>query len=133
MNGFEIHIKDMDTIFERIQAAGERSEGIINDVLHEYGGGKIEEKIMPLIPASGRKWKGKKKEARSAQPFRQEKGNLSVTVKTKYGYHYLYFPDDGSNTIKHRGNQRFMYRGAEQALPEILEQCTAKLTEEIGG
>lgn len=128
-----IGIQETDRLIEHIKKAGQRSEGIINDILRNYAGQEMIEKITPLLPTSGRKWKGKKKAAKTAQPFRQEFGNLSVTVKTKTAYHYLYFPNDGSNTIKHYGNQQFMYRGTEKAVPDIIERCTAKIVEEIGG
>ena len=102
-------------------------ENKINEVLWNEGGVMIEEAIMQLLPFSGRNWKGKKPAAKSSKPFVQGKGNLSVTVKTKKDYGYLYFPDDGSNTRKHAGNQQFMLGGAENEQEEIIQRCIAKL------
>ena len=132
-NEWTISIAGAEELIENVKQAGDKAESIINNVLHTYAGPEMIEKITPLLPTSGRKWKGKKKAAKIAQPFRQEFGNLSVTVKTKTAYHYLYFPNDGSNTIKHYGNQQFMYKGTEKAVPDIIERCTAKIVEEIGG
>ena len=56
---------------------------------------------------------------------------LSVTIKTVNAYNYLYFPDDGSNTKKHAGNQQFMASGAENASDRIMELCIGHLTEEF--
>lgn len=119
--------------FERLQSAMENYAGragrIVDDVLHTEGAQLISGEIMRLLPASNRTWKGKKPAARNAQPFTQEDGSMSVTVKTKSAYHYLYFPDDGTNTKRHRGEQYFMQRGAENTTDEIIDRCIAKLTE----
>ena len=119
---------------ERFAEALENYEGkagqVINDVLWNEAGTLIVEGIMPLLPRSGRKpWKGKPKAAASAMPFTQKNETLAVTVKTKNAYHYLYFPDDGSNTRRHVGNQQFMLRGAEDKQDEIIERCITRLTQ----
>lgn len=91
----------------------------------------ITEAIMTLLPESGRKWKGKRKAAKQSAPFMQTNGELSVTVKTKNAYNYLYFPDDGTNTRRHHGEQYFMYGGAEIKQDEIIDRCIAKLIEKF--
>ena len=101
---------------------------VINDVLWNEAGQLIAEGIIPLLPRSGRTWRGKKAAAASTMPFTQKNETLAVTVKTKNAYHYLYFPDDGSNTRNHVGNQQFMLRGAEDQQDEIIERCFARLT-----
>lgn len=123
---------------ERLQAAIQRysknAERTINDVLHNEGGRLINDEIMRLLPASGRTWKGKKKAAKLAQPFTQKDGNLAVTIHTKNAYHYLYFPDDGTNTKNHigyRGEPReFMFKGAENQTGEIIDRCINRLIKE---
>ena len=131
---YNVDFDNLDRVIINFQKTGYRAEKAINDVLHSYAGTAIEENIRPFMPESGRKpWEGKKKAAKQAKPFKKIKGNLSVTVTTKTPYCYLYFPNDGSNTKRHRGNQQFMYKGVEQAAPDIIEQCTARIIEEIGG
>lgn len=104
----------------------------INDVLWNEGAELIQGSIKQLLPESGRTWKGKKPAAKRAAPFTvTEKAALMVEVGTKYAYHYLYFPDDGSTTRKHAGNQQFMLRGAEAQQAHILNLCVARLTEEF--
>jgi hypothetical protein len=104
----------------------------INDILWNEGATLIQESIQQLLPVSGRTWRGKKKAAKQAAPFTvTDKAALAVEVGTKYAYHYLYFPDDGSTTRKHAGNQQFMLRGAEAQQERILELCVAKLVEEF--
>ena len=130
---WKIDATEIDELEKRISQLGERAEKIINDVLHNYAGQEIIKRITPLIPESGRTWKGKKKPAKVSQPFREEQGNLYVVVKTKSAYNYLYFPDDGENTYRHHGDQEFMRRGAEDATDKIIEQCVTTVVEEIGG
>jgi predicted small lipoprotein YifL len=61
--------------------------------------------------------------------FTQSNGPLSVTIAARGRYGYLYFPDDGTNTKRHAGNQQFMMRGAENATAQIVDLCIGKLTE----
>lgn len=122
---------------ERLQQAMENYQGLagreIDDVLHNEGGKLINDEIIRLLPESGRKWKGKRTAAKRTQPFTQENGSLSVTVKTKNAYHYLYFPDDGTTTKHHigyKGTPRdFMLHGAENQTSEIIDRCINRLIE----
>lgn len=121
---------------ERLQAAMANYAGYagkaVDEVLHNQGGKLINDEIMRMLPASGRTWKGKKAAAKSTQPFVQKNGPMSVTIKTKSAYNYLYFPDDGSNTQRHIGNQQFMKRGAENQTARIMDLCINKLIEKMG-
>lgn len=104
----------------------------INDVLWNEGATLIQESIQRLLPESGRTWRGKKPAAKRAAPFTvTDKAALLVEVGTKYAYHYLYFPDDGSTTRKHAGNQQFMLRGAEAQQAMILDLCVNRLVNEF--
>lgn len=121
--------------FERLSQKMESFDGyvgpIIDDVLHNKGAPLIRENIHNLLPASGRTWKGKKPAARDAQPFTQEFDAMQVTTKTIKNYHYLYFPDDGSTTYHHIGDQQFMYRGADKSAEKIIDECVDKITQEM--
>ena len=124
--------------FEQLQDAMKQYPGHagreINDVLHNEGGKLINEEIMRLLPASGRTWNGKKPAAKSTQPFVQDNGTLSVTIRTKSAYNYLYFPDDGTDTRRHigyKGTPRdFMQNGAEKKTSEIIDRCINRLIKE---
>lgn len=121
--------------FERLQRAMADYEGnagkTIDEVLHNEGGKLIQDEIMRLLPESGRTWKGKKTAAKRAKPFVQDNGSLSVTIRTKTAYNYLYFPDDGTNTKNHIGYKgrprEFMYKGAENQTSEIIDRCIDRL------
>ena len=131
MATFELDAQELDKLQQKMEEYGEGAARQINDVLHGEGAKEINDQIMRILPASGRRWKGKKAPASAAQPFAQEDGMLSVTIKTVNAYNYLYFPDDGSNTKKHAGNQQFMASGAENASNRIMELCIGHLTEEF--
>lgn len=123
-------------VFLKYTEALERFEGhagpIIDEVLHKQGGKLINDAIINILPESGRTWAGKKVAAKRTQPFVQEDGSMFVTIRTKPAYHYLYFPDDGTNTKFHVGEQDFMGRGAWSVSNKIIDLCVNALTNEIG-
>lgn len=133
MAKFSINEQASERLLNAMAECSRKCGPIIDDVLHNEGGKLINDEIMQILPVSGRKpWKGKKTAAKSAQPFKQDNGTLSVTVKTKNAYHYLYFPDDGTNTKRHAGEQYFMKRGAENSAEEIIDRCVQRLIDKIG-
>lgn len=132
---FEIDADALDDLQRSMEAYGAGAGQLIDGILHGEGALLIREQIAMILPESGRRWKGKSRPARAAMPaaFKQDNGSLSVTIAARGTYGYLYFPDDGTNTQHHAGNQQFMQRGAEAAADKILELCTAKLAEGLGG
>jgi len=131
MGWFEFDAGSIDDLYEKMVSYGTGSGQIIDKVLRSEGAEEIKKQIARLLPSSGRHWKGKAPAASSAMPgrFDQDNGELSVTIAARGKYHYLYFPDDGSNTRKHAGNKQFMLHGAEAAAPKVVEMCVGKLTE----
>ena len=127
---FELEFNEFESLSKNLDEYGASAERVINDVLHGEGGAEIKERIHALIPSSGRRWKGKKAPAASADSLRQVNNEmLAVTIKSKTAYNYLYFPDDGTNTRRHAGNQQFFQRGAEDAASDVVKLCLGKLTE----
>ena len=133
MATFDLDVSQHERLQRAMQEYGNQAGRTVDDVLHNEGGKLIEEEIMRLLPESGRTWKGKRTAAKRAQPFTQKNESLAVTIKTKSPYHYLYFPDDGSNTKRHRGEQQFMYRGAENQTNRIMDLCINRLIEKWEG
>lgn len=121
-------VADFTRLAESLDEYAGSVGNIIDEVLWDEAGPRIAAEIKQLLPRSNRDWKGKKKAASKAAPFAQRNEMLAVTVHTKYAYHYLYFPDDGSNTRRHVGNQQFMLRGAENKQDEIINLCLTRLT-----
>lgn len=122
----------MDTgEFERLTKAIQNfpgnAEKSINDVFHNEGSTLIQDAVRRLMPVSGRNWAGKSPPAKTANSLTDEKGNLSITVKSTGKYHYLYFPDDGTNTRRHVGNQQFFNQGGESQQTEIVDRCISRM------
>ena len=108
---------------------GNDAQRVIDEVLHGEGAEEIKEQIARILPVSGRRWNGKRSPASAVMPgsFAQDNEMLAVTIAARGTYHYLYFPDDGSNTHHHAGNQQFMKRGAGSAANRVVELCIGEL------
>lgn len=120
---------EIDELAQMMEEYGDSAQRVIDEVLHGEGAEEIKLQIARILPVSGRRWRGKRSPASSAMPgaFDQDDDMLAVTIAARGNYSYLYFPDDGSNTVKHAGNQQFMKRGAENATSRIVELCLGKL------
>lgn len=118
--------------FERLQNAMKNfpgdTEKAINEVFHEEASPLIQDAIRRLMPVSGKTWKGKAPAAKTGKSLTDEKGNLYITVRTSKKHQYLYFPDDGTNTRRHIGDQQFFRRGGESQQTEIVDRCIKRLT-----
>lgn len=108
----------------------EGAEDTINRYLHGTGYSRFEAAIRNAMPESGRKWRGKKTAAKKANSLqdKNKNENLAVTIKARQAYGYLYFPDDGYNTINHFGNQRFFEKGVESETETAVNDMIELLT-----
>lgn len=131
MSRFDLHINEFDDLQQAMKNFQGNTEETINDVLHNEAGELIKDAIKLLMPESGKTWKGKKKAAKHANSLTTKKENLAVTVKTTNSYHYLYFPDDGTTTRRHVGNQEFFRRGGESQREEIKDRCIRRLVNDF--
>lgn len=133
MTRFEIDAKELDRLHEWAARLGEGSEDAINRVFHGSEAGDIAKQAIDAgISPSGRRFKGHSGSAQGAAwaNFKREE-NLALTVTTKSKYGYLYFPDDGTNTRRHVGNQRFFERGGKVASPRIIDMCVKEIIKEL--
>ena len=133
MSALDINIQGIERLERAISNFPGNAEETINAVLHSEGGQLIQDAIQPLIPQSGKHWKGKKAPARTGNSLRSTNENLAVWVRSSKSYQYLYFPDDGSNTRRHVGNQQFFYRGAMSVKNEVIDRCVGRLTQLFEG
>lgn len=131
MSNLNLDYSNIIPILEQYQNLEVNTEKNINNVVHGYGAELIQTNITNILPVSGRTWNGKKRGAKSGKPFRNIKENLGIVVKSKTNYNYLYFPDDGSNTQKHAGNQKFMQRGAEASIDNIKNKIIEQIINEL--
>lgn len=128
---FYLNAEDIQTLQDAMEGAGDQAGRVIDRYLHDTGGGEIEQRITDRLPVSGRRWKGKRSGAKQSKPFRQQFSPLAVTTTTQTNYNYLYFPDDGSNTVRHYGGQHFMLHGAEDARESIVDGIMEQLMNAI--
>lgn len=122
---FKINVAEVDRLVQAVQSFEGEAEPIINDVLHNQAGDLAQEQIYRLMPLSNKK---KGVHAKNSKSLRNINGDLSVTVTTEKKFQYLYFPDDGTNTRRHIGNQQFFARGGEAVQGEIIDRCINALT-----
>ena len=81
---------------------------VVNDVLRKEAPYIFERKIKAFMPVSD---KEKGTHAKHSKSIKSVNDILEVKMRTEREYGYLYFPDDGSTTVKHRGNKQFFFRG----------------------
>lgn len=114
---------------------GPGSGQAIDRVLHGEGAELIKRAIPTHINPSGRWWPGKTASIAGnpggGSRLSQDDASLQVTIAARGRLGYLYFPDDGTNTKKHVGDQQFMQQGAEDEQSDILDRCIVGLVEEF--
>ena len=125
---FTISPEEFDRMTEAVKSFPGDAEQVINDTLHGYGADLISERIKRFMPRSDKK---KGAHAVDGNSLRHTDTNLATTVRAAKKHQYLYFPDDGTNTRRHVGNQQFFRRGAEDASGEIVDTIVEKLTEKF--
>lgn len=131
---FEMDAKELERLHNTIKNFPGVAEQSINSVLYEEAPSIISDAITLLMPVSGANWKGKKGAAKFSKSVKErpsERRNLSIVVGTVQDYHYLYFPDDGSNTTRHVGNQQFFSRGGEASTREVVDRCINRLIDDF--
>jgi hypothetical protein len=131
MSRLDLHIMEFDELEQAMKDFQGNTEEVINDVLHNEAGKLIEEAVKRLMPVSGKTWKGKKPAAKSSNSLEIVGENLSVIVRAKKAYQYLYFPDDGTNTRRHVGNKQFFLKGGESQRDEIVDRCIRRLVNDF--
>ena len=132
MANFKLNASGIEKLQKAMESYAGNVEESINEILHGEGGTLIHDSVQRLIPASGRKpWNGKVPAANKSKALQNINSNLSVTTTTKKKYQYLYFPDDGTNTKRHAGNQQFFLRGGEAVQDEIVDRCVSRLVNDF--
>ena len=128
---FKINVSQVEKLHQAMLDFQGDTEKTINDVLHNEANPLIQKSVQSLIPVSGRHWKGKKPPAKTSNSLEEVKENLTAGVKNTKRYGYLYFPDDGTNTRRHVGNQQFFRRGGEAVQDDIVDRCVNRLVTKL--
>lgn len=125
---FTLEDKDLELLKKRIQEYGTGAEDVINKYLHGEGKETIMKSIEDCTPVSSRK----KTHAKGSMPYQGTGYNLSVAVKTKTKYNYLYFPDAGEGTSrKNPKNSGFMEKGMDAIYYKIVDGMLKAVAKEI--
>lgn len=132
MSSLDVNFAGVDELREKMAQWGAGAGYVIQEVFDDYGAREIEQRINNILPVSGRTFAGHRKGAKTAGLgiFKHEVKGLTLTVKAPGKYGYLVFPDEGRGSSNPR-EQRFMVRGSEQAADKIVEQCIARLAEDL--
>ena len=117
-NEFYIEKEDAARLQEKFRQFPGDVEKAVNDVLHQIGGPLIIQNIKSYMPAS-------------SKSLSHINSNLAVEVNATKKYKYLYFPNDGSNTIHHHGGKWFMERGVEKSEEKIVDAICDRLEDAI--
>lgn len=133
MARFEMDTKEVERLFDAVKNFPGSAEKSINEIFHNDAPPLVAEEIKRLMPVSGKTWKGKAPAAKTGSSLTNETANLSFTVRTTGKYQYLYFPDDGTNTRRHIGNQQFFQRGGENKQTEIVDRCINRIIDDFNG
>lgn len=128
---YEMSVEEAEKLANAMKAVPEVAEAAINKVLHGEASVLLQNSIKNLMPRSGRNWSGKRREAKAADSLQEKPDNLKISITTKTAYNYLYFPDDGSTTKRHAGNQHFFRKGVEINEARIVEMCEAEIAKQI--
>lgn len=123
---FTLNAEDLDRVLRAAEQFPGDAEKVINEVLHGEGAELIQERIRKYMPVSDKKKGAHAVDSKSLAPTGT---NLAVTVRSTKKFNYLYFPDDGTSTRRHVGDQQFFLRGAEDASGEIVDILLGKLTQ----
>ncbi len=123
---YNVNFSEAERLEQALKEYQGNTEAAINEVLHSSEVSELAyDEIKRLMPVSK---KSKGSHAKMSKSLRSTPENLALIVRSAKAYQYLYFPDDGTNTRRHVGNQRFFARGAEAATGDIVERCIKKLT-----
>lgn len=135
MASLELSSDQFEKLVQAVSQITGDAENAINEALKSSQvKGWMINSITALTPISTAKissWHPR--HAKSAQPYKESYENLSITIKSKTAFNYLYFPDDGSNTKHHRGMQQFMLHGTEAVSDQVVDWITEKIIEKING
>lgn len=131
MANFSIDYMNIQRLEKALRESKGNTEQTINEVLHEEAYPIFADSIKGIMPVSGRNWKGKRPPAKQSKSLQKKVGNLWVSITSSSFYNYLYFPDDGTNTRRHVGDQQFFYKGVKAQENEVIEMCVGRLVDNL--
>ncbi|MGM9925168.1 MAG: hypothetical protein ACI35R_13065 [Bacillus sp. (in: firmicutes)] len=129
---WSVDFSAFEVLEDKLKQIPDKSERIVNRVLHNEGMKITMDEIQPYIPVSH--WEGRvrqKRHARSSPALKGETINLGFTVRPKPKFNYLKYPDLGIGQSHRNEPLRFMERGLRRATPKIIDRLMDELMREI--
>ena len=125
--------EQFERLFQALDGVAADTESAVNEALK---GSQVKNwminSITGLTPVSKVKTSAwHPRHAKSSSPYKESFENLSILIKSKTAFNYLYFPDDGSNTKRHQGMQQFMLHGMEEVTDQVIDEIAKKIIEKI--
>ena len=138
---YEIDSLAIQRLSEAIGQLPNKAESVINNTLKTKASARIAERITPLIPLSRERFGGGTRNKTHAKNVvwstKEQKENLSITVKTKGGaankkgsFGYLVFPNEGRGKYNTRSIE-FMETGLKLSTPDVITEIQSDLTQTI--
>lgn len=129
---YAVYAQEITAYAQEMSQFGQVCERGINDVLHDKAGPVIADKIDGLMPSSGRRFSGHRSGAKgSPWPVYDRSKNLTIVVSPRASRRYLYFPEDGSSTVNHFGNQQFFRKGNEAAALDVVGMLLERMEKDF--
>ena len=131
---FSLKDEDIEKVKQAIIRAGNTSEEVINDYLHNVAGGKIAKSITNYIPLSPRE---DVIHAQTSKWYEQDDFNLAVgignSLKGKRGtsFYYLYYVVIGKGPNKKKGPRDFMKDGLNEEYDSVVDGLMNELEKNI--
>lgn len=120
---FELKLEDVKRINDIIKSYAGDAEKQINDYLSGSGKSKIINSIVNLIPVSDKD----KKHAKDSKPLEGVNYNLSLTIRSKRQFNYLYFPQMAEGTSKNNTPNDFMEKGVDSIYDSVVNDLIERL------
>lgn len=120
---FELKLEDVKRINDIIKSYSGDAEKQINDYLSGPGKIKIINSIVNLIPVSDKD----KKHAKDSKPLEGVNYNLSLTIRSKRQFNYLYFPQMAEGTSKNNTPNDFMEKGVDSIYDSVVNDLIERL------
>lgn len=127
---FSLEDSGFAEVLEWAEELGPKGAEALKRYFADEAGPVIARRIDALMPVSGRRFRGHSSPARGSAWQRYTPEGAGIEVAASGARRYLYFPDDGTNTVRHAGNQQFFPRGAQAAAPDVAEGALDALIRE---
>lgn len=135
---WDVEFAPLDRLIDKMKQIPEKSEKVLNEVLHNKSNKMAVKSIVEEMPISDVKNRIRvKRHAKKSNPLKDETVNLGFKIRPRKPFEYLKYPDLGIGTSIKNEPQRFMRKGMENEVETITEDLNVALMkaieEKLGG